>query len=253
MKKYLLCSILVITSAFLFSCTNDGDNSSDSNESIKGQLKVTETSRIVTTSGKVKDEDIAKYFYDDGKLVSKKSENTIYSVAPNGTSIDNYFYDASGKLIKKVILEKSLIDESYSSEYIFEYSYNEKGQITEQNRNTVASSSSTKNSITNFHYDDLGRLIKTTNPDFIYGPQTYAYYDSTFNIKPFLGAQYDNRINMERFLSPTKAYADSYPYSANNVVFSNKVFTYDTKDRIIKIVYPAGNDSNYEITYEYVD
>jgi len=245
--------MLVTISTFLISCTNDGDNSSDSNENQKGQLKITETFRIVTTSGKVKDEDISKYFYEGGKLVSKKSENTIYSVTPNGTSIDDFFYDANGKLVKKVISEKSLIDESYSPLYIYEYSYNEKGQITEQNRNTVASSSSTKNSITNFYYDDLGRLIKTTNPDSIYGSQTYAYYGSTFNIKPFLGASYDNRMNMERFLSPSKAYADSYPYSANNVIFSDKVFTYDTKDRIIKIVYPAGNDSNYEITYKYVD
>lgn len=245
--------MLLTISTFLISCTNDGDNSSDSNQNQKGQLKVTETSRIVTTSGKVKDEDIAKYFYENDKLVSKKSENTIYSVAPNGTSIDDFFYDASGKLVKIVISEKSLIDESYSSLYIYEYSYNEKGQISEEKRNTVDSSSSSKYSITNFYYDDLGRLIKTTNPDFIYGPQTYAYYGSTFNIKPFLGANYDNRINMERFLSPSKAYADSYPYSANNVIFSDKVFTYDTKDRIIKIVYPADNDSNYEITYKYVD
>lgn len=254
MKRHLLFSVLAISTALLFGCTSDDNDSSDSSESQKGELKVIETSRIVSISGKVKDEDIIKYFYENKRLVSKKTENTIYSVAPSGSSIDNYSYDSSGKLIKKIILEKSLIDDSYSPLYIYEYSYNEKGQISEQNRNIVASNSSSKNSITNFSYDDLGRLIKITNPDFIYGPQTYAYYGSSFNIKPYNGGtQYDTKINMARFLSPTKAYADAYPYSANNVVFSEKIFTYDSQNRIIKIKYPADYNNDYETTYEYID
>jgi hypothetical protein len=253
MKKYLLLSMLAISTTLLFSCTNDSNDSSDSNESQKGQLKIIEKSRTVSTSGKVKDEDIIKYFYENDRLVLTKSENTINSLIPNSAGIgskEEYFYDEKGKIIKIITSDHSIYDDSFREVYIEEYSYNDKGQINEKSRLTVASE---KKSITNCFYDNLGRLIKTTNPDFIFGPQNFSYYDDTYNIKDKFGAQYDDKINMARFLSPTEAYADAYPYSANNVVFSEKIFTYDSKNRITKIVYPADYNNNYETTYEYID
>lgn len=241
----------------LVSCSNDSNDSNDSsnsNETIKGKLKVTKIERTTTSSGKVKDEYIEQYFYDNSKLTSIKNENTISSgVVSNGSSITiaNYFYDNTGKLIKITDSEPSY-DNTFKNVYVYEYFYNEKGQITESNKNIVASG---RISITNYYYDDLGRLIKKTNPDFIYGPQTYSYYGSSFNIKPSLsGATYDNSINVFRFLCPTKAYADAEPYSVNNLVGNVNIHKHDSQNRLIKIIYPADlNNNNYETIYEYVD
>lgn len=257
MKKKILALMIATSATLLLSCTNDSGDSSDSSQNQKGQLKTTKTERTITSLGKVKEEEIERYFYDNGRLVSKKYENTVASVAPNDSQNEDYYYDESGKLVKIIVSSKSIYGNSFKQEYIYEYSYNEKGQISEESKNTVASNSSSKNSITNCYYDIIGRLIKRTNPDFIFGPQNFSYYDTSFNLNgKYWVTEFDNKVNMRRFLSPTKAYADAQPYSANNphiVKYGEWLIDYDIQNRVKKETSKDDYNYTYETIYEYVD
>ena len=249
--------MLAFFSLLLVSCSNDSKDSSNSDETTKGQLKVTKTERTITSLGKVKDEEIEQYFYDNGKLVSKKYQNTIASVAQNDSKIDDYYYDESGKLIKTIVSSKSVFENSFVQEYIYEYSYNDKGQISQGNKQRLRPTE--KKFVANFYYDNLGRLIKETNSDFIdIFTTTYSYYDSSFNLKGAAwSTEFDNKVNMSRFLSPTKAYADAQPYSANNVLIGSSdyehVFNYDSENRVTKETSKDDYNYTYETIYDYID
>lgn len=256
MKRNLFCSIFTITTLLLASCSNesnDSNDSSNSEETIKGKLKVTEIHRTTTPLGKVKDEYVQQYFYDNGKLVSIKSENTIdsYAVSDGSTyTIDSFFYDGTGKVIKETFSERfaGVFMKDIS---INEFLYNEKGQINAVKN--ISTSTGQYNTTYKF-YDDLGRLIKITFPDSGDTPRTFSYYGSSFNIKPYFGQIYDNTVNVSRSLCPTKSYADAAPYSANNEVNSVNTYKYDSKNRLIKIIYKVDLYDNIgETIYLYVD
>ncbi|MNQ79865.1 hypothetical protein D3C85_948230 [compost metagenome] len=86
---------------------------------------------------------------------------------------------------------------------------------------------------------------------------TYSYYDSSFNLNgKYWITEFDNKVNMSRFLSPTKAYSDAEPFSANNVLSVSgdiRLFEYDNQNRVIKETMKDSYNYTYETVYKYVD
>jgi hypothetical protein len=263
MKKILLSLAIVMT---LFSCSNENnsnnsDSSSNSNETTIGKLKVTKTTRTITSLNKVKDEVVVKYYYENDLLVLEKYENPIASVAQENSKNHFYYYDGTGKLIKETTSEKGLVSNSFKQTNIYDYSYNSKNQISQVNRKDI--SSTEKKFVRDLFYDELGRLMKETNSNYVdIFTTTYSYYASSFNLLfPYSKTEFDDKVNISRFLSPTKAYADAVPYSANNVLsLSNgsdvRIFNYDSKKRVTKETrrYNILNNAYTDETiYEYID